>query len=252
MKITIKNEIVRKNIELFQKLVQRQALKESAKEEILVHALVHRKTGNIRFLDKDTASLEGEWKPICIRIHASLKEGVFEVVEEKDMSAFQCTDLQPLAYAIMVETIHTLNQLIGQEPNAAHAGVLLDSFAHCEILATDAAMLKDLIHDAWHQTDRLGAEDLLSGCAIGTFLFRKDEYASLLEEELRPEFGQDLTCFTLTYVENSEKIIDRTIVKWKDKWLFYDDDPTLSGHSFPSVYELLGTLKKHLKDPLLY
>jgi hypothetical protein len=251
MKVMIRNDVVRKNIELLQMLVKKQSLQEIGKDALVLHAFVNRKTGDLQFAQKEEN--KKEWKAVSIKIHGvspGSKESVFEIFDEEKQEAFQHNDLAPLAYGILVETIRILNDLASKLSKAT-VDAVLGELSECEITGAKTQP-KDLIHDAWHQTDRMGAEDLLKDSPLGTYLFRKDEYAALLEEELRLNWGNDLSCFTLTYLEAKDKITDRTIVKKGDQWLFYDDDPNLSGSNYPNVYALLATLKKELKEPLLY
>lgn len=249
MKVTIANDSVRKNIELFQTLVQRQP-KKSGKETVLIHAFVNKKTGDIHFA-KGKEEAQADWKPICIQVRPA-KESTFEVLEEGIKELFKYDDLNPLAYAILSETIHTLNEFSKRMAVTLDVQVILEDLSNWEIISSNTQLPKDILLEAWHPTDRYGAEDLLEGCPIGTFLFRKDEYALLLEEELRDKFKEDITCLTITYLEKDHKVSDKTIVNRNESWLFYDDDPDLTGTTFPTIYALLSSLKNELKEPLFY
>lgn len=111
---------------------------------------------------------------------------------------------------------------------------------------------KDIVHEAWHQVDRIGAEELLAGKSPGSFIFRKDEYASLLEEQFHASKSSErVICFTLTYREAHDHVVDRTIVCKNNRWFFYDDDPALQGPSYDSIYALLDNAGADLSFPVL-
>lgn len=110
--------------------------------------------------------------------------------------------------------------------------------------------MKDLVQEAWHQVDRLGAEAILANKALGSFFFRKDEYAARLEEQLNAHLEKKVVCFTLSYLETKDHVIDRTIVCKEGRWYFYDDDPQLNELSYESIEDLLTHAGSSLTYPV--
>lgn len=116
-----------------------------------------------------------------------------------------------------------------------------------------AEFKRDIIHEAWHQVDRIGAEKLLlHHQTIGNYLFRKDPIAEQLEKRLSKEWKISIKCLTLTYLDPEEHVRDLTIVLKGDLWMFYDDSPNLKGQFYETVEELLATMDNVLSKPLLH
>ena len=99
-----------------------------------------------------------------------------------------------------------------------------------------------LLQKAWRKVKREEAEEILLSKPVGTYLFRKDHYASCLEEILAGAKQADLKCYTLAFLDTDYQVRERTVVSFKGKWLFYDDDPSLEEPSFISLEELLKSL----------
>ena len=91
---------------------------------------------------------------------------------------------------------------------------------------------------------------MLLNTSPGTYLFRKDRYAGVMEEIISAAKKSRIRCFTLSYLDPARQVREKTIVSWKDHWLFYDDDPTLSGNYFESLEHLLSSMGTALKRPL--
>lgn len=265
MKIHVQNDTVRQNIELFKKLIARRSQKAattSIKEQIYT-AFINRTTGAMHFpeLDVDEPPGSGEtflnskiWKAIEIRIKKHEKEeGIFEVAEEEtNWRCFRCDDMEPPAYKVLVETMNTLNLVSKKFQAQLQMGKMVRELTALEIESIAAVLSgKDIIHEAWHQVDRIEAEKLLSDQIEGTFLFRKDSYAYVLEEQLKEQYQINIKCVTLTFLEEEGKVTDKTLVAKDGNWLIYDDDPNLSGPSYPTIYGLLEKIKHILKAPLL-
>lgn len=263
MRLHVKNQTVRKNIELFKKILDRQSYMDYPLEWVdnkSYLAFVNRKSGMIIFNeieDSDSSLNQREWKPIRIAIKLnSLEkdEGVFEIFEEDESETiFQRDDLDSLAYRILSETFKILNQVSRQyEARFYDVHSFLSLLSHVEIGEGIKKMEgKDLVHEAWHQVDRMGAEKILSAKECGTFIFRKDDYAVILEEQLKKHFKEPIKCLTITYVDELKKICDKTVVLYNRRWQFYNDDPSLSQISFDDVYTLLESLSDVFKAPYL-
>jgi hypothetical protein len=266
MKITVKSEAARKNIELFKKIVERQAYRrahpttEGLKTPRIktYAAFLNRFTGDLLFAEfiEDLSAFEqNTWKPICIRVkingypHGKTE---FEILEdEKNESIFKYADLDPLALKVLAETIQILNGISVHLKTHVDVENTLRELSRSKVELFISETYKELIEQAWYSVDRIGAEWLLQTEEVGTFLFRKDLYAHILEEELSRTYQQPIRCWTLSVLELEDKVCDYTIVKWQQKWLFYGDDPNLEGSDFASLESLLGTKKDLLKKPLL-
>lgn len=107
------------------------------------------------------------------------------------------------------------------------------------------------LKQTWHDVDREGAEKLLADEPSGTYLFRQDHFVRTLQDILRRGLKKTVKCFTLTYLDHDGSVKDRTVVFYDQKWTFYDDDPTLSGPTWPSLRDLLKAMGSHTKYPLL-
>ena len=55
---------------------------------------------------------------------------------------------------------------------------------------------RNILNDAWHDANRMQAESLLEGKPVGTYLFRKDPYAAILEKQLEEQMNKKIQCFT--------------------------------------------------------
>lgn len=204
------------------------------------NAYVNQRTGDIEFVERDKVPQHREWKQICVRLKKEGSVHSFAVFENTDnQSVFDCEFLHPTACKVMAETIKFLNHAACQ---------VAFSMPLKEVLSRIVG--QDLVHEMWHPIDRLKAEELLREQPVGTFFFRKDTYTAILEEELKGVHGPDIHCLTVTYLENENKVSDLTLVSKKGLWSHYDDDSSLSGKAYPSVEELLDSLKLPLTYPL--
>lgn len=251
MKIVILDKNVRRNIELFRQLVHRQGQKREVLMENIkkgYKAYLNCKTGELRFTRQEGP---GEWKAVILHLHPG-NEGAFEVFSADNNQAFDLSQLNLEAENLFSKTVKTLNELAYDPKHARDAFWILRQIASVDFVISDQEEgVRNLVHDAWYNVDRIEAENLLSGKPFGTYLFRKDEFALDLEETLNESSSSPVTCITLTYTEKKGKICDKTLVYKEGKWLFYDDDPTLSETAYDSVKELLERKAKMLQQPLL-
>lgn len=262
MRVAIFDKIIRHNIELFKKLVLKQMMKQEKLQQTASKtyaAFINRKTGEIRFadLEKEKASSSGsEWKAINVRVRIPefIEEGIIEIIDgDREENSFFTQDLDPLAYRALAETIKTLNVLARPSAKLKNVERIFQELSELEIEPSfEKREKKDLIHESWHQVDRLGAETLLSGLPVGTFLFRKDEAAIALEAQLNALRRRPIKCVTLTFSEWEDKFTDKTIVFTDDGCLFYNDDLTLSGTTYPTISALLETMDDFLARPLYH
>jgi len=257
MKVVILNKTVRRNLELFRQLVHRQGQKRAQLLKGIekgYQVFINCKTGELCFPGLKSGDFPaGEWEKVIIQLHPT-EEGAFEVVDENGSKVFDLSHLNTDAYNLFSKTINTLNQ-IAYDPTHKHARDsfwILRQFANIDFVLSDQDEgVRNLVHDAWYSVDRIEAEQLLHGKKYGTYLFRKDIFAQELEDSLNEGSTSPVTCVTLTFTEKDDKIGEKTMVYREGKWLFYDDDPTLSSTGFDTVKELLDNKAKMLQQPLL-
>ncbi|MGE5196622.1 MAG: SH2 domain-containing protein [Anaerolineae bacterium] len=257
MKVGIQSKTVQKNIELFKELIRRQSHKEkpSSNLDLVTYAAyVNCKTGDLCFSEMvpDLKSLrKHEWKPILFHMMLSnidSKAEVFEIVEEeRGKIDFQLADFQPGAYKVMAETMKTLNFISHRLHKLKDADKVLNELASVEV----ELIGKNIVEEAWHDINRESAEMLLKNQENGTFIFRKDEFAIILQNSLSKSLKHPIKCLTLTFLDEHGKVVDKTIVKFNGHWVFYDDDPNLEGPFHASIYALLNSMKDQLRIPLL-
>jgi hypothetical protein len=149
-------------------------------------------------------------------------------------------EISKTANRILVETCEQIKKALSSIHN-------LRELAYFELPPPND---RSLLHEAWFAVDRTDAEKLLQNALPGSYLFRKDPYAGCLEEIIATARKERVKCYTLTYVDQKAQVHDKTIVQWKEHWMFYDDDPTLSGDYYFTFDELLTSLGSELKRPL--
>lgn len=234
LKARIQSEAVRHNIDLFQQIM------DSELEVTTYKAFVNCQTGSMRFNQFDFLN-KHEWKEILIHLDPNTHE--IEVFD-KTQKAFDVASFDPLAYCVMAETFYVLQYILKKLPDLKDMALIkLES-------SMDRAFNTDLVHRAWHSIDRVKAESLLSGQEIGTYIFRQDESAKTLEKELSANLKVKVKCVTLTYLDEKSTIKDKILVKYKNQWLFYDNDPSLSGEGYGDVSYLLDSSQEIFKKPL--
>jgi hypothetical protein len=233
-KLHIQNEKVRANIALIIETIRHQ--KPGHEREL--HKL------SLSFaLDPQTGLLRLE-APGLIDIHLNIDEREVRVVKRETEHLFNLQEIDPSAQQVLSETCHYLKLALG---HLRH----IHELAHIELdPSMDEIKGKSLIHEAWHAIERKDAELILLNTMPGTYLFRKDRFAGVMEEILSAAKKSRIFCLTLTYLDPEGQVRDKTIVTWKDHWLFYDDDPTLSGSYFHSLEDLLFSMGSVLKRPL--
>lgn len=243
MKIIVQNATVGKNIALFKKAAEKliDQKRESSFQDRGLKGFVNSVTGEIYFGERSDESSD-KWKPISLFIG---EEGDFLVIGI-DESQFAIRDFFPSAYRSMIETVRILNVTLQLIQGRFNPELLLKQLDLMEI-----AISKDIVHDAWHQIDRIEAEKILVKEIPGSYLFRKDEFAALLEDQLLLRHQMLIKCITLSYLDRNSKVVEKTVVRKENRWLFYNDDPSLNGPLFPDIFALLESLGDELKLALL-
>jgi hypothetical protein len=152
--------------------------------------------------------------------------------------------MAPQGHKVLSETCHYLKSALTHLHD-------IHEFSHIEFEPSVQEIIgRDFLQEAWHAVQREDAELMLLNTVPGTYLFRKDRFASVMEEMISAAKKLRVRCFTLSYLDLNRQVRERTIVTWKDHWLFYDDDPTLSGRYFESLEHLLSSMGTVLKTPL--
>jgi hypothetical protein len=236
LKARIQSEAVRHNIDLFQKIIDGHSSQKAYR------AFVNCQTGTLRFSQFDFLN-KAEWKEITIHLDPVAHD--VEVFDH-EQKAFDLSVFDALAYRVMAETFFVLQYILKKLPNFKELPIMkLES-------ASSRALHRDLVYRAWHSIDRPKAETLLSGKEAGTYLFRKDDYAKILEKELSETLKTPVKCVTLTYLDEQAAIKDKTLVQYKNQWLFYEGDSSLSGDAYENIMYLLGSNQEIFTTPLEY
>ena len=260
MQLKIQNDIVRKNVEIFKIILKRatQTQEESKTNKTTEHfkAFVHRSRGEIRFSDFTAEALEAQdWTLVSFQFSLpSCPEESFSIdIADTDNHSFSWDSFKPEAFSALKETLKTIQFISRFLPRLKNLSSLLREFSLMNLdTFLDQLSTKDLIHESWHSLNRIECEKLLLTHPPGMFLFRKDEFASLLEDQLTKEHKSSIQCITLSYVSSIKKISDLTLIKRPKGWIIYNNDPTLEGSVYPSIRSLFESLKGILKTPLLH
>ncbi len=240
-RLHIQNETVRMNVALVVETIRHQ------RQLPQRHLEQHRKTLEFS-LDLQTGMLKTlpahPTESRAIEIHLDLEKHQVRVTEKNAARQFDLEEMDPKGRQVFSETCQILKAALMRLHD-------IHEFAHLEFdPSVQEIMGRNLLQDAWHPLERKDAELMLLNTPPGTFLFRKDRFAGVMEGIISAAKKSSIRCFTLTYLDTKGQVRDRTIVTWKDHWLFYDDDPTLSGRHFISLEELLSSMGTDLKTPL--
>jgi hypothetical protein len=262
MQLKITDKSVRKNVEMFLHLIQRavqlHADSMAREKEKSFAALIHRVSGEILFDLTEPAIQElkeKEWKKVEINYSYDSKEErvFFEMTDiEQKREGFRYSDLTPQAYRIVKETMGTLNEISQKLKGPSDFKTKMKVISCIQLTNETEPSGRNVVVAAWHHVDREGAETLLLDKPVGTYLFRKDNYAVILEKQLLEELQKPVMCLTLTFIQPKKKITDVTLVHLGQGWIIYNDDPSLGGTSYIELPELLKTFKSKLKYPLYH
>lgn len=241
-KLHIQNETVRKNIALIidtireqRKLPQRQKEQRQKTLEFIMDL----KTGALR-----KAPSEGPSEDKSIAIHLDLDKQQVRVTERQDARQFNIKEMDSKGRKVLSETCHYLKSALIHLHD-------IHELVHLEFEPSVQEIInRDYLREAWHAVQREEAELMLLNTSPGTYLFRKDHFVVVMEEIISGAKKSRVRCFTLSYLDPEGQVREKTIVTWKDHWLFYDDDPTLSGLHYDSLEHLLSSMGTVLKRPL--
>lgn len=235
-RLHIQHEKVRSNLATVIEVLRKQR-SHKEKHKKVISLTVHRETGVLY-----NGVLEGEgYKPIHLHLD-QIRHKVY--IFEDHVKKFDLEQLEKKGQHVLAETCHQLELALLK----LHS---LGELMHIEFdPSLEEIKGRSILHDAWHAITREEAESFLLSMTPGTYLFRKDRFAKCLEEILSAGKKMRIRCYTLTYLDAEKIVRDKTIVHFQGRWMFYDDDPTLSGNSYRSLDDLLITISAILKRPL--
>jgi hypothetical protein len=225
LKLHIQNEKVRGNVAL------------------IVETIRHQRQQTLEFsLDLTTGVLHLPSDLALLSIEIHLNKHEVRITEKQ--KPFNMEKMNARGRQVLSETCHYLKLALTHLHD-------IHELAHIEFEPSMHEITgRSLLHESWHAVEREDAELMLLNTTPGTYLFRKDRFAGVMEEILSAAKKSRIKCFTLTYLDLQGQVRDKTIVTWKDHWLFYDDDPSLTGKYFQSLEDLLSSLGTILKRPL--
>ena len=261
MRFKILDAPVRQNVELFLDILRRSKQKlhhRVVPSEKIFKAWLHRQTGQLLFAEVTKESVflaKEEWKAVDIsyRYDPQMGEIVFMIEErEVPLQGFRCDDLTPIAFDIARQTMKILNTICQNLKGPSDLETKMSVLTKLTIEGSVSYLDRNILFDAWHHVDRREAEALLFDKPVGTYLFRRDFYSEILEQQLHDQHKKPIKCFTLTFLEPNKKISDITLIHYNGGWQYYDDDPSLEKKSFQDLKDLLILWKKQLKYPLYH
>lgn len=241
MKIVVSNRSVRKNISFVQKLVDGHH-KKTVKKTKLYKAFVNAGSGELHLIDRNLKKENIDtkiWKKVVLKLKV---EPAHPEDSKCELLQIPSKGITTEAKKVIQETMQVFNLVLRDAKKE-----LAESKEERPTPILQVQITKNcahLVQDAWHPIDRFQAENTLLQHPPGGFLFRKDEFAMRLEESIGHH------CFTLSYLNANEQVVDRTIVLKGNRYLFYNDDPNLEGKSYSTIAGLLKTLKDQLILPL--
>ena len=231
MHIIIEDKTIRENLRKFiSQLIKAEAKREkmgAAWMEGEYPALLHRATGHLYFIDPHKQ--QEQFDPSIYKIlfvaysydpDAECLEAIAYEIDGKDR-AFELHALSPTAIHAIQETIHRINEL-SSRLRGSSSDIITKVQDLCK-LQIEESEAKNVLTSAWHSVDRLGAERLLEGHQIGTYLLREDSFAKLLGERLSQELDKSIKCITLSVLDAGNKISEFTLVHVDHEWRCYDN-----------------------------
>jgi len=252
-------DIVRKNIEILKVILNRvsKLYEDPLSTDITPKSIVvfiHKTEGELRFFDPYSESIDPkEWSclRVCFLPSSTAYESFSVDVSNIEEKFFSWEDLKPEAFINLKETLKTLQFLSKFYPKLQNFSSVLKEFSLANVdTLLQRFTSKDIIHEAWHNVDKTQAEALLSAYPPKTFLFRKDPFASILEEQLSLAHNEKILCITLTFITEEKNVCDLTLVKRNQGWSIYNDNPILDDCYYPSIHSLLDSLRSKINTPV--
>lgn len=200
------------------------------KKTVRFRTWVDRETGELRFVQ------EGELKTPKGRHWQELEASVVYHPESDQVcweeSHPSAINFSRAALKIFHETLVALKQL---EPKVAFHVKLADYL---------------IINRLWYPCNRYVAEEKLLDQPVGSYLFRKDPFAAVLEQQLCVEHHETISLWTMSVLSAEKQCSDYTLVLKGGKWQIYNDDVSLTQDTFDSLTALLGHYKHLFRYPL--
>lgn len=251
MRITVKDRVVKHNLELLKDLLTR-SKKHKCK------AWIEATTGEIRTkLPEGASKKKGAWKAVQIHLQISPPDPETALCIDEDGkkgdTLFHFDGWTHRARHAVLETVNIINHKLSELPKSHRSAEFLERFATAQI--TLMAQRKErheqeLLQEAWQDVDRVEAEQILEGMPNGTYLFRKDPFAEILEASLQSRYGNSPYCVTLTYLDQRGIVRDKTLVFKDKRVLVYDDDPQLLETRYASIEEAMHSIDSSITQPL--
>ena len=184
MKVMVGKDFLADNVGTIQGILKK-ALKEE-KAEPVFKAYVDCQSGAI--------VLSGEGKNLkAVRLRVvcldETDEAKLEVLDEMSDSVFRCVGMSKEACQMLEQTVRIFNFAAKAFRATMSVHKVIHHLAEIQFQLVPVKITKDLVKEAWYRVDRIGAEKLLKGCIAGTYLFRRGEYADVLEKQLSESLG---------------------------------------------------------------
>jgi hypothetical protein len=247
VRVDVSSEVLRSNLELLKQLINR--IEKHPSQEIGdVEAFVEISSGSL-IPSLEFKPEELRWRAIQIRwVTDGMESGFFEIYEKSKEGKvlFHRGDFSSEANHILSETMRTINRIISSRISEIGFEKAIHSLKQMQFVSPDSELFISMYYPSMN---RATAEQMLKGQPCGTYLFRKDPFAEILEEELSLRFAEPILCFTLTSMLDEERVIDFTVVERLGRYQVYNDDPLLSKPSFSSLINLLQSLFTVCKIP---
>ena len=242
VKVQVEDPQVHHNLQLVLSIFHRmQKIKEPI-PSLSVH--INKKTGEFKSSEK--ASRAKDWTHIRIQLVREKEGYAFEFFGE-NRDTFNIDELSSQSQRVLNDTLKTLTSTVHRLKKQSSIKLIRRIGSVDFELLPDWTKDEEILKTAWHRIDRLQAERMLREKEPGTYLFRRDTYTEILEKQLRLAHHYPIACITLTFLDRSGKLIEKTLVKKNGGWIVYDDDPGLSAKAHASLRDLL---RGHLKFPL--
>ncbi len=249
MRITVKDRVVKHNLELLKSLLQRS-------RHGKCKAWIETTTGEISTKPPTGEEKKRKWRAVKIQLagEPSLAQPALMIEEDTKTSEeiFDFSGWAIRARRVVLETVQTINTRLATLPRGEKSEEFLARFAVAQItLMRQGKEKTNLILEAWHNIDRVGAEKALEGHPGGTYLFRKDDYTALLEQELFNRFdGTVHYCVTLTYLDETGIVRDKTLVQREKYLVIFNDNPNLMEPHFATLEDAMRSIDPSLSRPL--
>lgn len=257
------HQVLNNLIDFKHKVLRKEQLIEEGvydEETRIYPALIHSKTGDIRFIkqrDKiqdvafDIKEEEGwnisDWRQIHVIVHNPHEgEKAFEIVDGVN-EEFDEGELEKVARRIMQETLEVLNKKANSYSGEGRVeDYVLNDVSEFELEESSEDVLKSPAFKG--AITREQAEGLLTSKAVGTYLLRDlDQVAESTKCCFVKENGVHSEGFILTVKTADGQYAEYFLLKSK-KWMVYDDNPDYEKQvaHFASFEHLLFTLP-HVK-----